>query len=624
YIQSTDMAFFTVPPDSGNFDDTVERMRITDTGNVGIGTTSPGRKFEVYGGSSDTFIHVDSNDNYKSGIEFAEQGFGAYDKVFRWGVKQYYDGVDDVFHIDPVRDTVQNTGIALKWDGSVGIGTTSPAQKLQVAGIVKANDGFQSNNVHGTGTASYHPGGIYVAKAAAAWIYPPTIYLGDPNRATYDQTNVILSGTLNVGQVNFKNNGGVTQAVFDKATGYIGIGTTNPGNGWSRGGQLHVNGGNVSAGSISWNAWIGADGVIQSPNGGGIGIKFQHGNNNKNDQGKWAGIAGVAESDWSNSVGLAFYTSGSNAEKMRIMNNGNVGIGTTNIGVYRLNVAGVIASSPGAGGILRIGSGSSGDALFSGSATTGNLTINASNTVGGNIIFQSRSVATMEIDGSTGNIGIGTSPSPSYKLNVAGGDINVSYGSDSKKIVTADEKLALATDRIGLDVAELFQTKEEVEVGDVVVVAQEDRLLTKSSKGYQEAVVGVVSGAPALLFEGSALKIGANSNRFDKGTKPPVALAGRIPVKVSLLNGTIKPGDYLTTSSAPGIAMKATEPGMTIGVALESYDGASNNKILVFLNLGEKNVGSLMKELQQKDRETQEKLNELDQRLKLFEHLPLW
>jgi hypothetical protein len=50
-IQSTDLAFFTVPPDTADLDNTVERMRITDTGNVGIGTTNPGSKLHVVGGN---------------------------------------------------------------------------------------------------------------------------------------------------------------------------------------------------------------------------------------------------------------------------------------------------------------------------------------------------------------------------------------------------------------------------------------------------------------------------------------------------------------------------------------------------------------------------------------------
>ncbi|MBI4039324.1 hypothetical protein HY388_00670 [Candidatus Daviesbacteria bacterium] len=53
--------------------------------------------------------------------------------------------------------------------------------------------------------------------------------------------------------------------------------------------------------------------------------------------------------------------------------------------------------------------------------------------------------------------------------------------------------------------------------------------------------------------------------------KPGVALAGRVPVKVSLENGPIEKGDYLTSSSTPGVAMKATKPGQVVGKALEPF-----------------------------------------------------
>jgi hypothetical protein len=54
-----------------------------------------------------------------------------------------------------------------------------------------------------------------------------------------------------------------------------------------------------------------------------------------------------------------------------------------------------------------------------------------------------------------------------------------------------------------------------------------------------------------------------------------VALAGRVPVKVSLENGPIEVGDLLTSaSSTPGVAMKATGPGRVIGMALEPLSEA--------------------------------------------------
>ncbi|HLD39273.1 MAG TPA: hypothetical protein VJB05_03100, partial [archaeon] len=62
--------------------------------------------------------------------------------------------------------------------------------------------------------------------------------------------------------------------------------------------------------------------------------------------------------------------------------------------------------------------------------------------------------------------------------------------------------------------------------------------------------------------------------------KSLLALAGRTPVKISAENGPIDIGDYLTSSSQPGIAMKATEPGVVIGRALET-GGADKIEVLV-------------------------------------------
>ncbi|MFH1845947.1 MAG: hypothetical protein ABH869_00080, partial [Candidatus Omnitrophota bacterium] len=138
-----------------------------------------------------------------------------------------------------------------------------------------------------------------------------------------------------------------------------------------------------------------------------------------------------------------------------------------------------------------------------------------------------------------------------------------------------------STTEIGYDVAELFDTIDTVEVGDVLV-ASTDNKLKASDKPYQETILGVVSGSPAILFEGSTLEIAPTPGGFTEGTKPPVALAGRVPVKVTMENGSIKAGDYITSSSKPGYAMKAIKSGMVIGIALEDLN--EEGKVMTFIN----------------------------------------
>ncbi|MBI1935258.1 hypothetical protein HYS31_02355 [Candidatus Woesearchaeota archaeon] len=92
-------------------------------------------------------------------------------------------------------------------------------------------------------------------------------------------------------------------------------------------------------------------------------------------------------------------------------------------------------------------------------------------------------------------------------------------------------------------------------------------------------IIGVVSSNPAFVMGfGSELK---------ETNTVPIALVGRVPVKVSLENGAINIGDPLTSSSKKGYAAKATKSGRIIGFAMENYDEGSNaKKILVFVQPG--------------------------------------
>ncbi|MBI3895258.1 MAG: hypothetical protein HY313_04950, partial [Acidobacteria bacterium] len=102
-------------------------MLIDGSGNVGIGTATPGSKLEVNAGTGGAGIAV------KNGA-----GFGLM-------INPWDEGSNDV-NIDPVssnanvhfgRDTA-----ASNWtfeNGNVGIGTTAPIEKLEVAGNMKAS-----------------------------------------------------------------------------------------------------------------------------------------------------------------------------------------------------------------------------------------------------------------------------------------------------------------------------------------------------------------------------------------------------------------------------------------------------------------------------------------------------
>jgi hypothetical protein len=115
----------------------------------------------------------------------------------------------------------------------------------------------------------------------------------------------------------------------------------------------------------------------------------------------------------------------------------------------------------------------------------------------------------------------------------------------------------------GADLAERYTSSTELHPGDVVAIDPTNNhgvMLTKYQ--YQPDVLGVVSTDPGFI-----------AGAYTKDSYP-IALVGRVPVKVSTENGMIRSGDYLTAASVPGYAMKARLSGRVIGKALESLDAS--------------------------------------------------
>jgi len=159
------------------------------------------------------------------------------------------------------------------------------------------------------------------------------------------------------------------------------------------------------------------------------------------------------------------------------------------------------------------------------------------------------------------------------------------------------------------DVAEyIYDTTGDTKPADVVVADPDKKeSIIKSTKPFQTGVLGVISTNPAVTM-GMEIIMEAGTGEMKKDIKAAkLALAGRVPVNVCLENGPILPGDYLTSSSTPGVAMKWTllevnsakdfddlkkilsenekRRNAIIGKAVDSFSGPGTGKVVMLISL---------------------------------------
>lgn len=157
----------------------------------------------------------------------------------------------------------------------------------------------------------------------------------------------------------------------------------------------------------------------------------------------------------------------------------------------------------------------------------------------------------MHFEGSNGRVGVNTT-SPASRLTVSGDVRAHDFITDTSA-----------------DVAEHYPAAGTVEAGDVVRFTPRGKL-ARTITAADPTIAGVISTNPGVTLA-------------EQTGSAPLALTGRVPVKVTNAGGRIDAGDYLTSSDIPGVARKATEPGMVIGRALEPHTGRRGT-IEVYVN----------------------------------------
>jgi hypothetical protein len=286
------------------------------TGNVGIGTTSPGYALHVEGWTGEAGIFSNSS-NRVAQVHF---GYNAPNFIGSVGYNgSTMDIATEAFGGDLTLGTAGNERMRITSGGNVGIGTSSPVDLVSL-GTVNASATHASLNLSNTALSGASASGTYIganpASASADFINyqvaGTTKFSVDKNgKVTGDGSGLTGIAAAPAGsntQVQFNNSGTMgasANLVWDNTNGSLGIGTTSPNY------NLHVVG---SANSTS--------AIFQAPSG-------------------WNQIkvtsSSVAFEGGAHSSGVAYVGSESNhpftlntnnTERMRIDASGNVGIGT--------------------------------------------------------------------------------------------------------------------------------------------------------------------------------------------------------------------------------------------------------------------------------------------------------
>ncbi|MBI4600179.1 tail fiber domain-containing protein [Candidatus Uhrbacteria bacterium] len=191
------------------------------SGNVGIGTTSPGYKLEILGATQDAIQTVTRFSGKNAAGNVKALDFKLTGSTPLWTIDTAASGTDAALSLA----TAGTSRIYITNAGLVGIGTTSPAVHLQIDGDISASawttDGiaFDSNAATYTDTSTAASGTVTVRTANS---------FGAPTFASTNAITVTDAFTLYVPKPIAGTNTTITRANSAYFEGNVGIGTTAP------------------------------------------------------------------------------------------------------------------------------------------------------------------------------------------------------------------------------------------------------------------------------------------------------------------------------------------------------------------------------------------------------------
>ncbi len=563
------------------------------TGYVGIGTTSPGEKLEVSGGIkasyftdgtsrsssywpssaglsinapiyADAILHAGETGTRPAAITFGTGNTEGNDQI-----SLVTNGTIRLFVASGGKIGIGTTSPANKLDvngsaaigssyvgtsapangliveGNVGIGTNAPSQLLDVKGVAQGNllraAGGTSAPSSGAGVEISYVGGIG--------------YLTAYDRDASSYLPLYVRGS----ELQFVEGGVGTVMTINNSR--VGIGTSAPAN------ALHV---------VGKARFQSDSSFIYGANSTGR-LTFAI-NNDGTPAGSQINFYGNDASGWFN-----FMRVDNSGNRYVSFLAGNVGIGTNSPG-EKLEVSGNIKAS-------------------------GNVILGSTMTSGGDVVInKGNNLVMLSMKSATTSGYSGTGYLVNYKnalvlckgkyLTEAGSWVDESSGrrpcfgmyddwsqpwhwwnesevSVMNLTMSGDLYITGSLVQNAADYAEAMKSLETTSSGDLVVLSN-NISVEVSRNEYDNHLIGIVSTNPAIVLTGGARYLrkdmveGTNMSLDD--SDPAIALAGRVPAKVSTLNGPIKPGDPVTSSPLKGVGMRATRPGPIVGKALEGAE----------------------------------------------------
>ena len=452
-----------------------ERVRIDSSGNVGIGTSSPDSILHIASETNGTnTFTMESLDAFLSVGQVANAinfntNDGSATGVTSKIAQISENGNEDLALAFSTFNGTLNEAMRIDENGNVGIGTTSPSQKLHV----DSGDALIKSTYDASGTTNAY---MYFASRAG----------GNWRNSTIGNTgsNLIFS-TGGVGTTHSN----ATEAMRIDSSGNVGIGTSSPNYTL----QVHK----PSDSTVRFQ-------ITNSNTGSGTADGFQIIQNGSSQSNK------VNLLNYENSA-LGIWTN--NAERLHITASGNVGIGTTSP-----NTALHVSSAVTTKSVVET-TGAASDALIEftrgqGSGNTWSIGLDQSNSSALSFAYQAAASPSLTTHGvvtidTSGNVGIGTS-SPAHLLHLSAADPRIQLTDTTTNV----DHIINANSSVGNLTIDVDANAEGSGPNLIIDIANSERMRIDSSGNV---MVGTTDTDPSNNASGTGVAISSDGRIFTGG-----------------------------------------------------------------------------------------------------------